>query len=387
MSAWVAVFALSLGALAYTFAGYPLLLWLRARLRPRPVHKARFEPPVVIVIAMHDGARDVVRKVQSCLAQDYPPDRLRVVVASDGSSDGSDALVAALGDPRVRLLRFEARRGKAACLVDAVGATSEPFIVFTDVRQALDPLAVRRLMENMADPAVAAVSGKLVTRVEGACGFAQGIDAYLRFEQALRRLESRGGSLVGVTGALYALRRERFQPIPASTVLDDMLIPLNAARLGQRIVFEEGAIAYEPLAADPARERSRKVRTLAGNFQLLRAHPWLLVPWQNPVAFELFSHKVLRLGGPLFLAAAFASNLVLAPAHPAFAALFVLQAAAYGCAACAKAFPATTRWKAVSLAGAFVSLNLYVLLAAREFLSNGDVHLWQPSPAPVRSHD
>ena len=387
MTPWIVLFALALGGLAYTFAGYPAWLWLRARLAPRPVRKAAYEPPVAIVMAVHNGARDVLRKIESCLAQDYPADRLRVVIASDGSTDETDRLVASLEDPRVTLLRFRERRGKAACLVDAVAACPEPFIVFTDVRQPLDGAAVRTLMENMADPAVVAASGKLVTRLEGAGGYAQGLDTYLRFEQALRKMESASGSLVGVTGALYALRRSRFRSIPERTVLDDMLIPLNAARGGGRIVFEERAIAYEPLAADPARERARKVRTLAGNLQLLRWYPDLLLPWRNPVAFELFSHKVMRLLGPLFLAAAFVANAALASMHPAFALLFVLQLAGYAGAMCALAWPLAARWRVASLAGAFLSLNVYVVLAAREFVSNADVHLWQPSRAGTGSND
>jgi len=386
MSAWIALFTLSLGALAYTFAGYPLWLKLRAKLRPRPVHKAPFEPSVAIVIAVNNGARDVLGKIASCLAQDYPSDRLRIVVASDGSTDETHRVVSGLADPRVTVLRFRERRGKAACLVDAVATCPEPFVVFTDVRQPLDPGAVRALMENMADPQVVAASGKLVTRVEGASGYAQGLDTYLRFEQALRKMESTGGSLVGVTGALYALRRDRFRPIPARTVLDDMLIPLNAARGGGRIVFEERAIAFDKLAADPERERTRKVRTLAGNLQLLSMYPDLLLPWRNPVAFELFSHKVMRLLGPLFLIGAFVANGALASMHPAFAALFVLQLASYAAAVGALAWPLAARWRVASLAAAFLSLNVYVVLAAREFLSNADVHLWQPSRAEA-GHD
>jgi biofilm PGA synthesis N-glycosyltransferase PgaC len=387
MTFWIALFALSLGGLAYTFAGYPAWLWVRAKLRPRPVRKAAFEPSVAIVMAVHNGAHDVLRKIESCLAQDYPPERLRIVVASDGSTDATDRIVESLDDPRVRLLRFPQRRGKAACLVDAVAACREPFIVFTDVRQPLDPAAVRTLMENMADPRVVAASGKLVTRLEGGDGYARGLDAYLRIEQALRKLESAGGSLVGVTGALYALRRSRFRSIPARTVLDDMLIPLNALRGGGRIVFEERAIAYEPLAADPANERTRKVRTLAGNLQLLGWYPDLLLPWRNPVAFELFSHKVMRLLGPAFLAGAFVANAALAASQPAFAILFVLQLCGYAGAACTLAWPQAARWRVASLAGAFLALNVCVVLAAREFFSNADVHLWQPTGAEMGSHD
>lgn len=379
MTAAAILLALSVVGLAYTFAGYPACLWLRAALRPRPVRKAPCEPPVAIVIVVHDGEAQIAAKIESCLAQDYPADRLRVVVASDGSADGTEARVKAMGHPRVRLMRLRPRRGKAACLNDAVAACSEPCIVMTDVRQPLDPGAVRALVANLADPQVGVVSGKLVRQGGEAGGYAQGLDAYLRYEQALRRLESRGGSLVGVTGALYAMRRDCFRPIPPDTVLDDMLVPLQAAALGRRIVFEERAVAYETLAADPARERSRKVRTLAGNFQLLARHPWLLLPWRHPVAFELYSHKVARLLGPVLLAVALGANLALAGTHPALDALLAAQLAAYAGAAWAAASPWAGRLRPLGLALAFLSLNAYVVLGAREFLANGKVHLWKPS--------
>jgi poly-beta-1,6-N-acetyl-D-glucosamine synthase len=387
MSAWLALFAASLATMAYTFAGYPAFLYLRARLRPRPVAKAPFEPPVAIVIVVHNGESYVVRKIESCLAQDYPAGRLRVVVASDGSTDATNQLVGSLGDSRVALLAFASRRGKAACINDAIAACREPFVVMTDVRQPLHPGAVRALMENMADERVAVASGKLVNGADARGAMGGGLDAYLRYEQALRRLESAGGSLVGVTGALYALRRESFSPIPRETVLDDMLVPLNAVRADRRVVFEERAVAFETLAAEPAHERARRIRTLAGNFQLLASRPDLLAPWRNPVAFELVSHKVLRLAGPLLMLAALASNAALAAYDTLFAALLVAHLGGYVVALAALVSPRAARWRVAALARAFVSLNLYVVLGAWEFFSNRDVHLWQPSRAQARARD
>lgn len=383
MTGWLAAFVASLGALAYTYAGYPVILYLRARLHPRPVAKARFEPRAAILIIAHNGEAYLQRKIESCLAQDYPADRLRIVVVSDGSTDATHRLASDIGDARVSLLAFPSRRGKAACLNDAILACPEPFLVMTDVRQPLEAGAVRALLENMADEEVAVASGKLVNAAAAAGPMRQGLDAYLRYEQALRRLESAGGSLVGVTGALYALRRECFRPIEPRTVLDDMAVPLNAVRMGRRVVFEERAIAFEPLAAGPARERARRIRTLAGNFQLLALQPELLLPWRNPVIFELLSHKVLRLGGPLFMLAAFISNIALAPVHPAFAVVLAVQCTAYFAAL----WPRAGRWRPAAWARAFLSLNVCVLLGAWEFFRNGHIHLWQPSGNQVRAND
>ena len=211
----------SLAALVFTFAGYPLVLAAWSRLAPRPVRTAPFEPEVTMVIVAHNAAGAIGRKVANCLAQDYPRDRLRVLVASDGSDDATEHEVAGLGDARASVLAFPGRRGKAACLNDALAACRTEFVVLADVRQALDPSAVRCLMENLADPEVGAASGQLVFLREGITGVGESLDAYWRYEKLIRRDESTIHSSVGVTGALYALRRECFRPIPPQTVLDE----------------------------------------------------------------------------------------------------------------------------------------------------------------------
>src|SRR3954463_11113989 len=176
MSTWHGLFLVSLLVLAYTFAGYPLLLAAWAKVRPRAVRKGPHAPNVAIVVVVHNGEAFLARKIASCLAQDYPAGRLRVVVVSDGSTDRTEAIVAGVEDARVSLLAFPARRGKAACVNDAVARCSEEVLVMTDVRQPLDPHAVRRLLENLADPEVGAVSGVLMHRREGMTHYGEGLD-------------------------------------------------------------------------------------------------------------------------------------------------------------------------------------------------------------------
>lgn len=379
LAAWI--FAGALGALFYTFAGYPLLLAAWGRLAPRPVRRAPFEPPVTIVIAVHNGAAFVERKLASCLAQDYPADRLRVIVASDGSTDDTCRRVEAIGDPRVRLMAFPARRGKAACISDAVAECRDGFLVMTDVRQPIDPAGVRRLLENFADPEVGAASGKLLHADEGMSGYGRGLDAYWRYEQFLRRSESRVHSMVGVLGAFYALRRELFGPVPPETILDDMVVPMRIVRAGWRVVFEDGAIVYDEALADAARERARKVRTLAGNFQLIAGQPWLLAPWRNPIALQFWSHKVMRLLGPVALALAFGANAALLGEGAFFVAAFAAQCACYGLAVLGALSPRAARLAPVRLPMAFASLNAFVVLGLLEYLRNRDIHLWK-NPHP-----
>ncbi|MEI7447350.1 MAG: glycosyltransferase family 2 protein [Burkholderiales bacterium] len=373
----LAVFVASAGFVGWTFVGYPAALWLWSRWRPAPVARAPLETEVAIVIVVHNEAAGIRAKIDSCLAQQWPAERLRVVVVSDGSTDATGEVVRAVGDPGVEWLPFERRRGKAACVNDALARLREPIVVLTDARQALHPEAVRRLAENFADPRVGAASGELVFLLDGATGFGQGVDAYWRYEKAIRRMEGTIDSVVGVTGAIYAIRREAFEPIPEDTVLDDVLIPMQAVRAGWRVVFDERAIAWDRPASEPARERVRKIRTLAGNFGLIAAHPWLLDPRRNRIVLQYLSHKVTRLLAPLALAGTLVSSAVLAAAHPLFAALLVAQLAVYAAPWLAARFPRVSTARPVRIAAAFVALNWFVVLGFREWLSNRRVHVWR----------
>nr|WP_297352097.1 glycosyltransferase family 2 protein [uncultured Caldimonas sp.] len=375
-----ALFFLALAALFYTYVGYPVLVAAWARLLPRPVARAPYEPSVAIVVVGYNEAGRMRDKLETCLAQDYPADKLRVVVASDGSTDGMNDLVESYRDRRVTLLAFAQRRGKAACLNDAAAACSEEVIVFTDARQRLNPEAVRCLVENLADPAVGAASGELVFVSDDMTPFAEGVDAYWRYEKFIRQQEARAGSVVGVTGALYALRRSAFRPIPPQTILDDVAIPMTAAMQGLRVVFDNRAHAYDRASAAPQQEKTRKIRTLAGNFQLVAMYPGLLLPWRNPLFVQFVSHKLMRLAAPLAMAVLLAANVALLGRGWFYDVFLALQVAGYGLPVLGALSPALARLKLVKIATAFLLLNWCVVLGAREFLLNKNAHLWRSKP-------
>ncbi len=371
-----ALFWSTLLLLAYTFVGYPAWMAVRARMHPRPVRRRPHTPTVAFVIVMHNESARVDDKLRTCLEQDYPADLLRVVVASDGSTDDTNARVAGCGDARVRLLAFDQRRGKAACLNDAVAACSEDIIVFTDARQRLNREAVRCLVENLADMTVGAVSGELVFVDENMASFGQGVDAYWRYEKLIRKSEAAVHSVPGATGALYALRRSAFRPIAPQTILDDVAIPMQACLAGLRVVFDGRAIAYDQPSTALAQERRRKVRTLAGNFQILALMPALLVPWRNPIFLQYLSHKVLRLVAPWAMLALLGLNVLLAADSGFFRVLLALQLAFYGLAAAGSFWPALSAWKPARVVQAFVALNAFAVLGLVEFLGNRQAHLW-----------
>lgn len=361
--------------LAYTYAGYPLLMRLLACLRPLPEARSAQEPMVTVVLVVRDAAGLVRAKLDNLLQLDWPGDRLEIVVACDGCTDGTADACRAVGDPRVHVLESNARRGKAACLNDAVAVARGEVLLMVDVRQRVDPQALRTLVARLADPAVGAASGELCFE-DPESGFACSVDAYWRYEKMLRLAESRSGSVVGVTGALYVLRRNLFEPLPEGTVLDDVLVPMRVAARGFRVVFEQRAIAWDRASPSPAQERARKVRTLAGNFQLLQLAPWLLDPSANPLWFRFVSHKLLRLVAPWAILVLLAATCVLATRGTFYQACLWLALAAGFLLLLARVLPALSRSLPVRLLSAFLHMNLYSAEAAIAFARRDATRLW-----------
>lgn len=379
------VFWGSLALVAYAYAGYPLLVWAWGRLAPRPVRRAPCaDARIAVIVVAHNEESRIRAKIETLLAQDHPAPRLDIVIATDGSTDGTPDIVRAYADRGVRLLAFPQRRGKAACLNDAVAACDADLIVFNDARQMLNREAVRHLAENFADPSVGAVSGELVFVDDPAhpsTSFAGGVDAYWRYEKFIRQQEAKTHSVPGATGALYAIRRSAYRPIPAGTILDDVAIPMQVVMQGLRTVFDGRAQAYDRPAQEPAQERLRKVRTLAGNYQLLAQQPKLLSPFANPIFVQFFSHKVARLAAPFAMLALLMVSVALTPSSPLAAACLVAQLAMLALAALPIVVPAAGRLRVARLASAFLLLNWFAVLGLVQFLSNRDGHLWAPSGA------
>jgi cellulose synthase/poly-beta-1,6-N-acetylglucosamine synthase-like glycosyltransferase len=365
----------SIALLVHVFIGYPLMMWLAARFSPKPVRKQPATPTVTMVIAVYDGEAQIQSKLANLQALDYPHEHIEILIACDGCRDHTAELARGYGDPRVRVLEFAQRRGKAACLNDAVAQAHGELLLLTDLRQKLSPQALRELAANLADPTVGAVSGEL--QMENVrSGFAQGVDAYWRYEKLIRLSESRSGSAVGVTGALYAMRRSLFVPLPAGTVLDDVLIPMRVAAAGYRVVFEPHALAWDQSSQQPAEERRRKIRTLAGNYQLIQLAPWLLSPWSNPLWLRFVSHKLLRLLAPWLLLLLTLTTAMLATHHALYALMLIALLGGAACVPIGRWLPALGRWLPVRLMVAFFYLNLFAAQALLAFARNRGLHLW-----------
>jgi len=285
------------GLMIYVLAGYPLLLRWLARRRPRPVHRRPIEPSVSLIIVVYNGERFLEAKLQSVLALEYPTGKLDIIVASDGSTDRTEEIAERFAARRVSLLRLP-RGGKPAALNAAIGQARGEILVLTDVRQPLEPASIARLVENFADPSVGVASGELLIRA-GASQEEADIGLYWRFETWMRETLSSVDSMFGATGPFYAIRRSLAVPIPADALLDDVYLPLAAYFQGYRLVMDSRARAYD-IPTSLETEFRRKLRTLAGNYQILRAYPALLGPG-NRMWLHFISYKFGRLLLPWLL--------------------------------------------------------------------------------------
>ncbi|HEX5057063.1 MAG TPA: glycosyltransferase family 2 protein [Gammaproteobacteria bacterium] len=333
----IIIFWCAIVFLAYTHAGYPLLIWVWARLRRRRPMALIEEGPLpmvsILVVAYNEAAR-IEGRLENLLALDYPGDRLEIILASDGSTDDTASKVQRFQRDGFRFIAHDRRSGKTSVLNELIPQARGDIVLLADARQRFAPDALRRLVRHFSDPAVGAVSGELII-VNGKEGSAvgEGVGFYWRYEKFIRRTESLIDSTVGVTGAIYALRRELFEPIPDDTLLDDVLIPMRIVRRGYRVLFEPTALAWDHSAPTAEAEFARKVRTLAGNFQLFARAPWLLNPRADRIWLQAFSHKACRLLSPFCLAAALGANLLLLN-EPFYALTLAGQLALYGAAAC-----------------------------------------------------
>jgi cellulose synthase/poly-beta-1,6-N-acetylglucosamine synthase-like glycosyltransferase len=363
----------SLALIVYTYLGYPLWLWLLSRWRPCPVRREPLTPPVSIVLAVRDEARVLPQKLQNLAALNYPADKLEIILVSDGSTDATPEIARQREGQKLRVIHYPDHRGKAHALNRAIAEARGDIVVFFDARQIVEKDAVLHLVSNFSDPSVGCVTGELLFGTPGGPRPLDGMGMYWRMEKRIRQWEGVTGSVVGATGAIYAVRRNLLTPLPEETILDDLYLPLQVVRQGRRVVFEPRARAWDPLQASLRVEFRRKVRTLTGNYQLLDLAPWILTR-ANPLRGRFLSHKLARLFVPFALAGALVGAAMADGGF--FRAAFILQLAFYGCAALALPRPRLgllTRLANMSLA--FTVLNTAAVVALLNFLF-GKKEVW-----------
>lgn len=355
----------------YAYFGYAIWLWLRVRLRRYPIVRGPIVPSVSILIAVRNEDANLPAKLNNLYLLDYPRDQLQIVIASDGSTDRSASILCEQAS-RILPIILEESNGKACALNEAVKHATGDILVFLDARQFVQPDAVSELVSCFADSTVGAVSGELLLESSAAAPAPDALGVYWKIEKALRKLESASGSVVGVTGAIYAIRRELYTEMPPGTILDDVFVPMHVARMGKRVVFQPTAIACDRIFSDKGKEFARKVRTLTGNYQLLGLAPWLLSP-SNPLLFRFISHKLLRLLVPLLLVLMLIASLM--STGPFYRAVFGFQILFYLLASLGTLSPSTKRLRPVAIANTFVVLNAAAALAFYNFVA-GRSRVW-----------
>ncbi|NQU25303.1 MAG: glycosyltransferase family 2 protein [Candidatus Nealsonbacteria bacterium] len=357
------------GVYAFSLVGYPLLLGLLGRARPLQRDGSQKTPKVTLIIPAYNEENVIEAKIENVLAMDYPTDRLEVLVASDASSDRTVSIARRYENDGFRVLAFGQRRGKAAVLNDAVEAAAGDVLCLCDANVMFRPDAIKRLLAGLDDPNVGAVSGDVRLASEES-NFGEGESCYYGVERALHVGESRIGSMMGVDGGMYVIRRELFQPLPPDTILDDFLTTMRVIRQGKRVIYEPAAVATENGTPLARQEFRRRVRVAAGAMQSLKRRQW--PPLTRGVEmFQYVSHKLIRWFGPVWLTAMLVANVLLWNDGVVYRVALVAQAAFYLLAATAGL---SLRVRATRLGGiAFYFVMSHVAMAIGLFKGTFDM--------------
>jgi cellulose synthase/poly-beta-1,6-N-acetylglucosamine synthase-like glycosyltransferase len=390
-------FLFCLVVVVYAYLAYPAIIWCLAHMfgqrhRP-PADRAEALPPISVLIVAYNEEAVLEARLLNALATDYPKEKLEIVVASDGSTDRTEAIVRKYERQGVRLLNYKVRRGKATVLNVAIKEVRGEIVILSDANTHTEPDAARKLVRWFRDPQMGVVCGRLVL-TDSHTG--RNVDSlYWQYETFLKRSEGRLGALLGANGAIYAIRHSFYTPIPNDTLVDDLVIPLWARLTsGCAIVYDSEAVAHEETAPAIGHEFHRRSRFGAGGWQCLGRLWPLMNPSQGWIAFTFISHKCLRWLGPFFLIGMFVSNFFLCD-KPLFQWLLFGQLSFYAVALLGAFMPPPIRpLKALRLATMFAGMNLALLLGFWRWLHGSQHAAWKRTrrrvelmdPLPALSH-
>ncbi len=372
----ILIFWLSALFLFYTYIGYPLLMFLWAKLRPNKVAMSEYEPTVTVVISAFNEEDKIVPRIENLLQQNYPEDKLKIIVVSDGSTDETTSRLKQLNTDRLHIIPLERNWGKSIAVSRGVSEATGEVIVFADVRQRFCPDAIRSLAQPFSDKQIGATTGELILESSGSDQELEGVGLYWKYEKMIRDSESTVDSMVGATGAIYAIRRSLYEPLPEGIILDDVLTPMRIAKQGYRVCMVRDAIAYDQLSGSGGEEFARKVRTLAGNFQLMQVAPWINSPFKNRLFFQWISHKVCRLFSPYAMILLLLSSFLIG--HPFYSFIGLLQLVVYIAATAGLvAMAQGKKVKLVGTASSFLMLNITAVVGLYSILTGQTASLWK----------
>lgn len=378
---WISVIGI-----LYTYLGYPALMWMLSRIWPRTWTAGDIYPQVSIVLPVHNGGYLLEGTLHRLFRLDYP-NIADIIVVSDGSTDGTADLLARARDPRFRPIIIGQHGGKAAALNAGIAKASGEVILFVDLRPKIADGAIRQLVSNFEDPHVGCAAGRLVLRSDGHDAATAAIGGlYWRYEQWIRRCESTFDSPVGVYGGFYAIRRSLVRKYPDGIILDDMYQPLSVIRQGYRSVLDHDATVSDTWPTDIRGEFDRKVRTLAGNYQLFKLAPWLLTP-RNRLFVQIVSHKFMRLVVPYLFLLLLLSSGAASFHSPVWAAFALAQTFTWFAALVCVRYDIPFLHRMVAPATAVLTLNAAAVVGLYRFFITREP-LWRIwKTGPLRFHD
>jgi len=373
------VFYSCLITLVYIYIGYPMAVFLASRVLHRDVRKEPCEPVVTILIAAYNEEKHIMTTIENKLSLDYPHEKLEVIVVSDGSDDGTDDIVRSFCNMGVKLIRQEPRQGKTAALNLAVPEASGEVIVFSDANSIYEKDALRRLVENFADPEVGYVTGKMVYVNPDGTMIGDGCSAYMRYENFLRNCETGVGSVVGVDGGIDAVRRRLYCPMRADQ-LPDFVLPLMVVEQGFRVVYEPSALLREEALKSSSDEYRMRVRVSLRALWALWDMKKLFDPCRYGIfSMQLVSHKVLRYLGIVFLVFLYTANALLLRRSWLYNLTFFLQSLAILLAF--SSLYREKRWRSAGILGIpyyFLLINIAAGRALVKFLQGEKQVTWTP---------
>lgn len=374
-------FGISLFAIFYAYAGFPLVLVVRALVRNRHIHKSQITPTVSLIITAYNEEDNIAQKAKNVLELDYPSEALEIIIASDGSNDRTNDIVKERFSNRIKLLTLP-RRGKIYALTDAVKESVGEILVFSDANTLYHPQALQKLLRNFADTHVGGVCGnQIYLKNDIKDNTTQGEKFYWSYDKWLKQLETLSGSIVSADGAIYAIRRALLKAPRSAAVTDDFAISTAVIEQGYRLVFEREALAYEKLTKGSQQEFNRKVRIINRGLRAVLLRKALLNPIQYGFySVTLFSHKILRRLVPFFLLLLFITSILLYKEGNIYFGLAVAQALFYGWAVIGYLL----RNRLAGRSGIFYIptfyclANLAAVVAILKLMTGHRIELWQP---------
>ena len=374
-----AIFFFCLLMVAYVYVGYPVLALILSTINNRQVRKTRHWPTVSILIAAHNEENHIGTTIENKLALEYPRDKIEIIVISDGSTDETDNIVSRYEQQGIRLLRQEPRAGKTSALNMAVRSARGEIIVFSDANSLYRENAIQKLVQNFSDDGVGYVTGKMVYTKPDGSTVGDGCTAYMKYENFLRGVETRVGSIVGVDGGIDAVRKSLYRPMRQDQ-LPDFVLPLAVVKQGFRVVYEPGAVLHEATLVSQEDEYAMRVRVTLRALWALKDMKHMLNPCRyTTFAWQMWSHKVLRYLCIVFLAGLYFANAVLWLEGLGYRIFFLLQSCLY-CLAFSSWNLEKKKYdlKKLFVLGYFVLINVAAFHALVKFLRGEKLAVWTP---------